>query len=308
MNASAPRPVRKDRGLAAYAAFVVGFMVLVILEGAVVRATGSGNGCGQHWPLCNGQVLPHHPRLATVIEYTHRSLTGICTTLVAVLLGWTFVAKPAKHPARSAAVWTGVLLLTEGALGALLVLGGYVGRNASDTRVLVQSVHFTNTMLLLAAMTLTWWRLRKPAAPLAASVRVRPLVWLTLAVTMLTGATGSVAALADTLFPSPSLRVGLVQDFDPSAPLLIHMRWMHPAAAALSLVCALLLASRLRGMPYARWIAGLALLQLVLGLADIALLTPTTMQVLHLLGADLFWIAMVATANEALRRETVPAR
>jgi cytochrome c oxidase assembly protein subunit 15 len=57
-----------SRALPIYAAVVVGFMVLVILEGAIVRATGSGAGCGNHWPLCNGDFFPHHPRLATVIE------------------------------------------------------------------------------------------------------------------------------------------------------------------------------------------------------------------------------------------------
>src|SRR5580700_3942395 len=152
--------LRQGRGLSAYAAFVVGFMVLVIVEGAVVRATGSGAGCGAHWPLCNGQILPHHPRLATIIEFTHRSLTGICTTLVAVLIAWTFLARPRTDRVRKAAVATGILLITEGALGALLVLGHYVENNASTARVIVQCVHFTNTMLLLAAMTLTWWWLR----------------------------------------------------------------------------------------------------------------------------------------------------
>ena len=82
------------RGLRGYAAGVLGFMVLVILWGAVVRATGSGAGCGNHWPLCNGDYFPHHPRLATVIEFTHRSMSGVCTALVAVLMAWTFLARP----------------------------------------------------------------------------------------------------------------------------------------------------------------------------------------------------------------------
>jgi cytochrome c oxidase assembly protein subunit 15 len=111
--------------LSLYAAAVVGFMVLVILEGAFVRATGSGAGCGNHWPLCNGDFFPHHPRLTTIIEYTHRSMTGVCTTMVAVLIGWTFLARPRGDRARRAVVWSGILLLTEAVLGALLVKGGY---------------------------------------------------------------------------------------------------------------------------------------------------------------------------------------
>src|SRR5271168_1665558 len=102
--------------LARFAWFVLAFMVLVVLEGAVVRATSSGGGCGNRWPLCNGDFFPHHPRLATVIEYTHRSLTGICIGLVSVLIVWTFLARDRGDRARSAAVATGILLLTEGAL------------------------------------------------------------------------------------------------------------------------------------------------------------------------------------------------
>ena len=115
---SASATATQRRALSLYAAFVVGFMVLVILEGAFVRATGAGAGCGNHWPLCNGDFFPHHPRLATVIEYTHRSMTGLCTTLVAVLIGWTFLARPRGHRGRRAVVWSGVLLLTEALLGA----------------------------------------------------------------------------------------------------------------------------------------------------------------------------------------------
>lgn len=295
------------RGLSAYAAVVLGFMVLVILWGAVVRATGSGAGCGDRWPLCNGDFFPHHPRIATIIEYAHRSMSGICTGLVAALIAWTFVAKTKGDRARKASIWSGVLLITEALLGALLVLGGYVDRNTSDARVVVQCVHFTNTMLLLAALTLTWWWLRKPSAELSGVVERPPhsrsLAWLTIALTILTGATGSVAALADTLFPSPSLREGFLSDFAANAPLLVHMRWMHPAAAVLALIAAIALCTRL-SRSGARWLGSLLVLQLVLGIADLVSLTPIALQVLHLLGADLFWIALVATSSELIFAKT----
>ena len=172
-----------------YAAVVVGFMVLVILEGAVVRATGSGAGCGNHWPLCNGDFFPHHPRLATVIEYTHRSMTGIIISLVGILIGWTFLARPRGDRARRAVVWCGILLITEALLGALLVKGGYVESNASNMRVVMQCIHFTNTMLLLAAITLTWWWLRdrpQPSADLGPSART--VAWISLVATLFVGA------------------------------------------------------------------------------------------------------------------------
>ena len=289
-------PSRNLPRISIYASAVLGFMVLVILEGAIVRATGSGAGCGDHWPLCNGQVRPHHPRIATIIEFTHRSLTGICTTLVAGLVAWVFRTRPRGDHSRKAAIWSGILLITEALLGAVLVLGGYVDRNMSDTRSLVQCVHFTNTMLLLAALTLTWWWLRYPSSKGEASPRARTAAWAALLFTVLTGATGSVAALADTLFPSPSLYQGFVQDFAPGAPLLIHMRWMHPAAAILAFVAAIVLCFHLSSAAR-RWIFGLVLLQIALGLADMLMLAPISLQVLHLLGADLFWIALVAASS-----------
>jgi cytochrome c oxidase assembly protein subunit 15 len=267
-------------------------MVLVILEGAVVRSTGSGAGCGNHWPLCNGEVIPHHPRIATIIEFVHRSLTGVLTTQCALLIAWVFHARAKGDRLRRAVVWVGVLLITEALLGAVLVKGGYVEHNASNMRVLVQGVHFTNTMLLVAALTLVWWSAR-PRPILTAVRAARPLAWLALAATMVVGATGSVAALADTLFPSPSLRSGLAEDFSAAAPLLVRMRWVHPAAAIVGVACVAWLCLRVRGK-IAAWVASLAVLQLVLGLGDILLLTPTWMQVLHLLGADMYWIALVA--------------
>ena len=293
-----PAWLRSGRGLARYAAVVLGFMVLVILWGAVVRATGSGAGCGNHWPLCNGDFFPHHPRLATVIEFTHRSMSGVCTTLVAVLVAWTFLARLRGDRVRKAVLWSGVLLLTEALLGALLVKGGYVEQNASNMRVLVQCVHFTNTMLLMAALTLTWWWLAEREATLQTGVTARGIAWTALAATVVVGATGSVAALADTLFPSPSLRAGLAQDFAASAPLLVRMRWLHPSAALVGLGCAIWLSLALRSR--ARWLLALIAAQFVLGGADVLLLAPVWMQVLHLLGADLYWIALIAVCGEVI--------
>jgi cytochrome c oxidase assembly protein subunit 15 len=287
-----------SRALPRFAALTLGFMVIVILEGAVVRATGSGAGCGNHWPLCNGDFFPHHPRLATVIEYVHRSLTAVITILVAALIAWTFLATPRSRRARRAAVCSGLLLITEAFLGAVLVLGGYVETNASNMRVFMQCIHFTNTMLLMAALTLTWWWL-SPRTEIATTSNARPIAWLALGTTILVGATGSVAALADTLFPSPSLSAAFAQDFSPTAPLLIHMRWLHPAAAVIGLACAIWLSLHLRSR-LGKLLLALIAAQFVLGAADVLLLAPTRMQVLHLLGGDLYWIALVAACSLVL--------
>jgi cytochrome c oxidase assembly protein subunit 15 len=299
---SAATPVHRDLSYALpqYAAVVVGFMVLVILEGAVVRATGSGAGCGNHWPLCNGDFFPHHPRLATVIEYTHRSMTGFCTSLVAILIAWTFLARPRGDRARSAVVWSGILLITEALLGALLVKGGYVEHNASNMRVVMQCIHFTNTMLLLAAVTLTWWWLRDRPQPLTRlGPQARAVAWLSLIATLFVGGTGSVAALADTLFPPTSLQAAFLQDFAANSPLLVRMRWLHPATALIALSCAIWIAFQLRSK-LGRLVVALVCAQIVLGAGDVLLLAPTWLQVLHLLGADLYWIALVVACATVL--------
>ncbi|HEX7157465.1 MAG TPA: COX15/CtaA family protein [Edaphobacter sp.] len=302
MATTAAVPVRRpSRALAGFAWGVVGFNILVILWGAVVRATGSGAGCGDRWPLCNGDFFPHHPRVATVIEFAHRSMTGVLTTLVLALAVWTFYATKRGSRARRAVLASLFFLVTEALLGAVLVLGGYVERNISTARIAMQSVHFTNTMMLLAALGLTaWWLTDSSSNPDSLRGNNRTLVWpawIAVLSTIIVGATGAVAALADTLFPSPSLGAALAADFATNSPLLVRMRWVHPAAAAVGLICVLWLVMRVR-TPLSRIVAGLLGLQFVLGVADIFLLAPTWMQVLHLLGADLYWVALVALAAE----------
>ena len=291
-----------SRALKVFAWGVVGYNILVVLWGAIVRATGSGAGCGDRWPLCNGDFFPHHPRLATVIEFAHRSMSGVCTVLIVALAVWTFRATDRGDKARRAVLASVFFLVTEALLGAALVLGGYVEHNISTARVIMQSIHFTNTMLLLGALGLTSWWLSSATLPEDSLRRDKTLIWpawIAVAATMLVGATGAVAALADTLFPSPSLKAALAADFEATAPLLVRMRWMHPAAAVISFCCVLWVVVRVRST--LGWIVtGLLGLQLLLGLIDVALLAPTWMQIVHLLGADLYWIALVALASELI--------
>jgi cytochrome c oxidase assembly protein subunit 15 len=289
---------RDTRVAARFAWVVLGFFILVVLWGAVVRATDSGGGCGSYWPLCNGDFVPHHPRLATVIEYAHRSSSGICTVLLIALGIWTFAVTERGHLARKAVLWSGLLLITEAILGAVLVLRHYVENNYSVGRVLTQGVHFTNTMLFMAALTLTAWFLRRKRTEVIRTHAPRWVAVLAVVATLVMGATGALAALADTLFPSPNLWAGLMSDLSANSPLLVRMRWIHPAAAVVGFFCVLLL-TKVRST-VAKIVLGLLLLQFVLGIADLLLLAPVWMQVLHLLGADLYWIALVALAAEVI--------
>ena len=291
------------RAVSRFAWGVLGYFILVVLWGAVVRATDSGGGCGAHWPLCNGDFFPHHPRLATIIEFVHRSTSGVCAFLTVALAVWTFRRTLPGHRARKAVLWSGFFLVAEALLGAALVLRHWVENNISTGRTIAQSIHFTNTLLLMGALALTAWFLREAGSEPEPHSGSRIAALLAVVTTLIVGATGSLAALADTLFPSPTLMAGLRADLAANAPVLIRMRWLHPAAALLGLVCAVWLISSLRGVSNpAKALVWLLAAQFVLGGLDVLLLAPTWMQVLHLLGADLYWATLVITAAQVVWR------
>ena len=87
----------------AYAALCIA--CVHVLFGAIVRITGSGLGCGNHWPDCNSQLFPSVGVTSTVlIEYTHRLLAA---TLLATVIGlvvlaytWPQVRATAAHAAE----------------------------------------------------------------------------------------------------------------------------------------------------------------------------------------------------------------
>jgi heme a synthase len=298
---AAVRVKRAPQALVRFAWGVVGYNVLVILWGALVRATGSGAGCGNHWPLCNGQVIPLSPGLHTVIEFTHRCMTGGSTFLVIGLLVWTFRGTVKGQAARVLAAASMVLLLNEAFLGALLVKLGYVTGNQSMGRVVVLSIHLSNTLLLLAALTLTARLLGTGQIWREFGARGGKKLWafVGLAATLVVGVSGSLAALGDTLFPASSLRAAFAQDFAAGSPWLLRLRGVHPASAVVAagfVIWLVVQAKRAGAGRFAGLVLALLGFQFALGVADVLLLAPVWMQILHLLGADLYWVALVLLA------------
>ena len=284
-------------GFARFAWGVLAYNLAVILWGAYVRATGSGAGCGNHWPLCNGEITPHSPGISTIIEFTHRASTGLDVPLVAILIYWAFRAFPRQHPVRLAAALSGAFLVTEALIGAFLVKGQHVARNAD---VYSLSTHLVNTLTLLACLTLTaWWASGKPL------VRVRgKAAWLgaiSLLAVMLLALTGAIAALGDTLFPAPSLAAGMARDFDPAASLVLRLRGLHPLlAAAVATWLSVYAVTSLRVARHAALrLVAMVWLQLAAGLVNLLMLAPVAMQLLHLLFADLLWISLVLLCASA---------
>lgn len=288
-----------SRALLRYSWLVVAYNILVILWGAVVRATGSGNGCGEHWPLCGGTVVQHWKTVASVIEFAHRATSGIAVVAVLLLGAWTWRGTTRRHFARVFAGLAVLLTLNEGLLGALLVLLGHTARDQSPMRAFWLSLHLANTLLLLASLALTAHFLHRDGARMRGGVALHHPVLggVGLLATLSVGVSGSLAALGDTLYPAHSLAEAFAQDFAPGANWLLHVRWIHPTLSMLAALWIVFLLAHTRqeagDRALSHTVAGLLGLQIVLGAADVLLLAPTWLQVTHLLGADLLWVALV---------------
>ena len=308
--ASSTPTARSTRAFVLSAWAVLGWNLLVILWGALVRASGSGAGCGGHWPLCNGQVVPHAPAAATIIEFAHRATSFIA--LVAVF-GLAWAARklfPKGHRARTASALAALFIVTEALLGAGLVLFDYVAQNASIGRAVYLSLHLVNTQLLLATLVIAAWFAANPDAkpdrPFFPALAALP-------VAVAVSITGVIAALGDTLFPATSLAAGLRQDFSPTVALLVRLRVIHPALAIASAAFFIYAAmAALRARPgsgtqrAALCVMALAMAQLCAGAINIALLAPIWMQIVHLLLADLLWIALLALALQTGNKPSQP--
>ena len=279
---------------------VLGYTVLVVLWGAFVRASGSGAGCGAHWPLCNGEVVPTAPALSTIIEFGHRITSGLAGLAALALVVVVFRGTASGSPVRKAAVASAAFMLLEGALGAGLVLFEYVAYNPSIGRAIWMAAHLTNTFLLLGALTLTAWWSEGMETPHLGLRAATGWVGATLLSTLILGAGGAVTALGDTLV----LGGGLDPATDPIVATLLGARVFHPTMAFLTLAVlgAAVLGTRVRGRPktLGMSIVGGFLVQMAIGATNVALLAPIWIQIIHLLMTDLIWIALVVWASETL--------
>ncbi len=313
--ASPPRAWRL-RGFAAVAWLVLAFSLAVILWGAYVRATGSGAGCGAHWPLCNGVVVPRAAEEATRIEFTHRASSGLALLLVAGMAVWARRAYPPAHRVRRAAGAALAFIVVEALLGAGLVLFQLVGDNPSLTRGVVGALHLANTMLLVACLALTaWWASGGPAAALPRGSAAW-VWWTALGGLVLVGASGAVAALGDTLFPAGERAAALAAGLPWGTELLLRLRIAHPflalgvaVAVGAVAVAALRRPAGAATEPVATEVLALLALQLLAGLVNVVLAAPVWLQLVHLLLADLLWIAVVLLAAVGPHAEgQAPAR
>ena len=289
--------------------FTLGCTVLVILWGAFVRASGAGAGCGNHWPLCNGEVMPQAPSIETLVELTHRLTSGVAFLLVVAMVVLARRLFSGGHRVRRMAWWSLIFMVGEALVGAALVLLELVADNPSITRAWVMAAHLINTFLLLGALTLTaHYAAGGRAYDLRSSRTLARATLVALVLSLVLGASGAVAALGDTLYPPGTFAEEIAADFSTTTPLLKQLRVLHPLIAVFASLAIFHLVGKVReahgasrqARRFAGWLNLTVVAQLALGTLNIVLKAPVWMQLLHLLVADVLWVLLVLTGAAAL--------
>jgi heme A synthase len=294
---------------ATYSWFVLAYTLGVILWGAFVRATGSGAGCGSHWPTCHGQVIPRPEEIETIIEFTHRVTSAFLGVLIIILVVWAFRLYAPGHVVRKAAVLSLIFVIIEGLIGAGLVIFELVGLNQSAERAIVMALHLVNTLILVGFLTLTaWWASGARTPQWQGQQRINWLLGIGVIGMMVVGASGAVTALGDTLF----VHEGVPIESTATTQFLVQLRIWHPALAVITglfVVLASTAVYRLRPsshtLLFSRLVKVAFIIQLFAGVLNVYLMVPVWMQLIHLLLADIIWIAWVLLGAAAL---AVPAR
>jgi heme a synthase len=307
----------KLSGFARYAWFVLAYNIIVILWGVFLRASKSGDGCGQHWLTCHGEVVPSAPELKTVIEFSHRVTSSLAGILVLVLLVWAIIKWYSDKSERKtyllkSVIASFVFIVIEGLLGAGLVLTGNTAETLTPTRPFWTAGHLINTLILLAFLTLTAWF---ASGGKTFNFRAQPKILLLLGAGVtgifLIGITGSIAALSNMLFPSASLAEGLAKDFSATSHILVRLRISHPI---LSILVGAFLAFSAYWLKikfagnfwinrFAGWLILLVAAQLAFGSLTLVTGAPILMQLGHLLLADAVWIVFVLLSASLLAEE-----
>jgi len=292
---------------------LLAYLGFVILYGAVVRITGSGAGCGQHWPTCHGEVLHLPQTIETTIELTHRVTSGLTLPLAIALAIFAMRRFERGHLARRAAWATVFFLVVEALIGARLVLLGLVGLNDSFPRAFWMAAHLTSTCLLTGAAGMMVWASSASRATGPLRRRFDPTAWSLIGALVLVyviAATGAITALGDTLYPvaeGTSISATMAQSTSATANFLEQARGIHPVLAVIGGLWVLQVGVAIPGRyksdrcrRLGNLLATLVVAQVVAGGVNIYLDAPGWLQVLHLALACSVWVALVFSTLEVL--------
>lgn len=271
-----------------------------ILAGAIVRATGSGDGCGSTWPTCKGKVIPELSDIPELIEFSHRAVSGIL--LVVTLMIFLKTRDLEKNNLKKViSNYLTFFVVLEAVIGAVIVLFEWVGLNSSLPRIVAVPIHLVNTFGLLACFIALYKVVKDDLQSIKGIVDNQFLVVLCLF--LLSGATGSITALADVLFPSESFIQGFMEDFDETSELLTRLRILHPIVASLLSISLFFESNRLKNT-YKLNTKSLKLMVLVavtLGVVNVLSNIWLPLSVLHLAIADFLWITYIYVSIEKTR-------
>ena len=285
-----------------------GYLIVVILFGAWVRITGSGAGCGAHWPSCNGEIIPINPSLETIIEFSHRLTSGMCGVfgIGFLLYGWKRFGS--SHIVFRSLLLTFFFILFEGAIGAGLVLKELVVNDDSAARAIVISLHLVNTFLLTGSVTAAaLFASPKHRNVFVVSLTTKRLLYTAGVLMVAVAMAGAVTALGDTLFPPDvtsggSIFAHIKEDLDVTSHFLVRLRIIHPFLAVFfGVLCIIVglfvyIESEETNKMVAKWgrlFAIVCLLEILIGVATIWLAAPGYMQLIHLFFAQVLWTIWV---------------
>ena len=286
--------------LISYTKLGIVLSILSILAGAFVRATGSGDGCGSTWPTCKGKIIPQLSDTSEVIEFSHRSVSGILLIVTLII----FIKS--RNMSKGSIVRTTVNFLTffvlfEAAIGAVIVLYEWVGLNSSLPRIIAVPIHLVNTFGLLACYAILYKVLLNNFKNIK-QLWDRRFVFVAF-LFLLSGATGSITALADVLFPSASFYEGLMEDFDRTSELLTRLRILHPIVAT-GLSVALIIESRKIQKDYkidVKFLQLLVIVAVTLGVLNVLSNIVLLLSIFHLAIADLLWITYIYVSMDKIK-------
>ena len=263
-----------------------------ILAGAFVRATGSGDGCGATWPTCKGKIIPALSDTSELIEFSHRSLSGVLLVVTLIIFAKTRSFQK-DTLVRTVTNYLTFFVIFEALIGAVIVIFEWVGLNSSLPRIIAVPIHLVNTFGLLGSYGILYKILQDDLET------IRPMFnknfILISSLFLLSGATGSITALADVLFPSASFIEGFLADFDKTSEVLTRLRILHPIiSSALSIV--LFVYATGISNKYNVSVKPLKLLIIIavfLGVLNVLSNIVLPLSILHLAIADFLWISYI---------------
>ena len=263
-----------------------------ILAGAFVRATGSGDGCGATWPTCKGKIIPSLSDTSELIEFSHRSVSGVL--LVVTLIIFAKTRKFQKDSlVRIVTNYLTFFVIFEALIGAVIVIFEWVGLNSSLPRIIAVPIHLVNTFGLLGSYAILYKILQDDLQNIKNMFNKNFLLISSLF--LLSGATGSITALADVLFPSASFVEGFLADFDRTSEVLTRLRILHPIISSILSIVLYVYATGIR-KKYNVSVKPLQILILIavfLGVINVLSNIVLPLSILHLAIADFLWISYI---------------